>query len=264
MNTIPTIFLLCLGAAAVAAVGFLIVHRLVKIDLDQHQNFLDAMLSIVGTLVSILLGLLVAAALDHYHTLEQNVDNEASNVSEIFRLTFGLPLESRNHIRALCGQYCLEVVNQEWPMMAQGQSSDKVFIVYAKLMTEIVGFKPNDNGETNVHSAMINAIQQVGDCRRARLLALQSTWTKQLMPMLLMCSGIVLTFAFLYVKRGAILHGVLICLVAVALGGNIGLVFLLGNPFSGDWKIQPLGFIYNIKLLERARTEPELKKMLLQ
>jgi hypothetical protein len=264
MTTIPTIIILCAIAAVVAAFGYITMHRLVKIDLERHQNFLDAMLSIVGTLVSILLGLLVAAALDRYHTLEQNVDSEATNVSQIFRLSFGLPEPSRTNIRKLCYQYCMEVVNDEWPLMAHGKSSDKVFFVYVDLMKEIVKFKPSDNGETNIHNALIAAIQAVGDGRRERLLALQSTWTKQLMPMLLLCSGIVLTFSFLYVKRGAILHGVLICLVAIALGGNLGLVFLLGNPFSGDWKIQPQGFVYNLKLLERAKTEPAMRKELLE
>lgn len=264
MTTIPTIVILCAIAAAVAAFGYMTMHRVVKIDLDRHQNFLDAMLSIVGTLVSILLGLLVAAALDHYHSLEQNVDSEATNISQIFRLTFGVPEPARTSIRKLCFVYCQQVVDEEWPLMAQGKHSDKVFLTYVELMKEIVKFKPADNGETNLHSALISAIQAVGDGRRERLLALQSTWTKQLMPILLMCSGIVLTFSFLYVRRGAILHGVLICLVAIALGGNLGLVFLLGNPFSGDWKIKPIGFVYNLKLLERAKSDPVLEKVLLE
>src|SRR5437667_5934218 len=111
MSPIPSIFLLSAGAAIIAVVGFFIVHRILKpIDLTEHQSFLDAMLSIVGTLVSILLGLLVAAALDHYRSLEQSVDTEAASVAQVFRLTIGLPEEAQRKIRQICVDYSNGVV----------------------------------------------------------------------------------------------------------------------------------------------------------
>ncbi len=263
MLHIPSIFILSAAAAIVAVIGFSIVHRLVKpIDLSEHQGFLDAMLSIVGTLVSILLGLLVAAALDHYQSLEQSVDSEAAAVAQIYRLSGGLPNDVGITIRQLCNNYSRDVVQDEWPAMAKGHSSHKVLGDYVQLIATIVNFHPNNNGETNIHTALLSSMQQIGDCRRQRLLVLHSMWTTHLMPVLLMCSAIVLAFAYLYVKRGAFFHGVLICFVAVALGGNLGLVFLLSNPFSGDWQIQPRGFELNNQLLQEVKTEPELKKLL--
>jgi hypothetical protein len=263
MFPIPSIFLLSAAAAIVAVIGFSIVHRLVKpIDLNEHQGFLDAMLSIVGTLVSILLGLLVAAALDHYQSLEQSVDTEAASVAQIFRLSGGLPKDTRNKIRQFCTDYSEEVINDDWPAMAKGNSSHKVFVTYLRLLSEIVDFHPSNNGETNIHTSLLSSMQQIGDCRRQRLLVLHSAWTKHLMPVLLMCSAIVLAFAYLYVRRGALLHGILICFVAVALGGNLGLVFLLSNPFSGDWQIQPRGFELNGQLLQEVKSEPELQHLL--
>jgi hypothetical protein len=109
---------------------------------------------------------------------------------------------------------------------------------------------------------LITAVQEVGDCRRKRILALHSNWTNQLMPMLITCAVIVLVFAFLYMRKGAVLHAVLICFVAIALGGNIGLVFVLSNPFKGDWKLLPRGFIYNIQLLKEVTQDPEFTSLL--
>jgi hypothetical protein len=260
----PSIFLFSGGAAIVAVLGFLIVHRLVKpIDLDEHQRFLDAMLNIVGTLVSILLGLLVAAALDHYQSLDESIDSEAANVFEIVRLTTGLPAETQKQLRDICVDYSRQVVEDEWPAMAQkGEPSQKVMVTYARMVVTIVKFKPGNEGESNLHQALVSSVQQIGDARRKRLLVLHSNWTSQLMPLLLMCSGIVLAFAYLYMKRGAILHGVLICLVALALGGNLGLVFLLSNPFAGDWKIQPRGFELNNELFKKIAANKEILKTL--
>jgi hypothetical protein len=263
MGSIPSLFLLCGAAAVIAAIGFVIVHRLVKpIDLDEHQGFLDAMLSIVGTLVSILLGLLVAAALDHYRAIEQSVDTEAANVAQVCRLSHGLPEKTQKRILGLGSRYCYLVVHEEWPAMARGEGSAKVFQTYGEIISEVVKYRPSSEGESNIHAALISAMQQIGDGRRQRILVLKSSWTEHLMPVLLMCSAIVLIFAYLYVRRGAVLHGVLICLVAVALGGNLGLVLLLGNPFSGDWKIQPKGFEFNLDVLQRMGVTPEPDKPL--
>jgi Protein of unknown function (DUF4239) len=263
MFPIPSIILLSASAAIIAVTGFLLVHRLVKpIDLGEHQGFLDAMLSIVGTLVSILLGLLVAASLDHYQTLEQSVDNEAANVGQVYRISNGLPKGVREKLQADCNRYCDQVVQDEWPAMAKGEYSHKVLFTYIKMLEEIVTYEPTTNGKTNLHSSLLGAMQQIADCRRQRLLALHSAWGAHLMPVLLMCSGIVLAFAYLYVRKGAVLHAVLICFVAIALGGNLGLVFLLSNPFSGDWQIRPRGFELNKQIFQEVQTSSDLKSLM--
>lgn len=261
MDFIPSIVLLSGGAAVVAIIGFAVVNRLFKpINIDEHQGFLDAMLSIVGTLVSILLGLLVAASLDHYQTIEQSVDTEASAISQVVRLSTGLPPPVRKNLRRLATEYTDRVVNDEWPSMAKGKPSEKTLLTLAQLIGEVAVFKPADNGETNLHAALIAAVQQTADCRRQRLLVLKSAWKDHLMPVLLICSCIVLGFAFLYVRKGAVLHAILIGFVAIALGGNLGLIYLLSNPFSGDWKIQPRGFMLNALLQDKLRKMPELKR----
>jgi len=263
MDNVPSIFVLTGGAAVVAVVGFVIVHRLAKpINLEEHQGFLDAMLSIVGTLVSIVLGLLVAAALDHYQDIVRSVDAEAASVTQIFRLSSGLPGDVQKTLHQLCIDYCDEVINEEWPAMARGELSNKVLATYAQIVAEVVKFHPSNDGESNLHSALISAMQQIGDCRRQRILALHSPWIGHLMPILLVCAAIVLAFTYLYVRRGAIFHAFLIGLVAIALGGNLGLVFVLSNPFSGDWRIPPRAFELNVKLLQEVKSMPELYKLL--
>ncbi len=262
MNDLPGLVIVVAGVA-IAAIAFFVVQRLAKpIDMEQHQSFLDAMLNIVGTLVSILLGLLVAAALDHYQTLEQNIDAEAANVFHLCRLSLGLPPERATKIRQLAAQYCDEVVNDEWPAMADGKGSEKVSLTLVKIVGEVVQFHPINDGQSNLHNAMLASMQQISDSRRQRLLVLHSSWSRHLLPILLMCALIVLVFAFLYMRRGARLHGVLICFVALALGGNIGLVYVLSNPFNGDWKIEPKGFEMNQEIIREIKANPALFKIL--
>lgn len=64
MSGLPIVLVVCLGSAILAMASFTLTRKLLKpIDISEHQTFLDAMFNIVGTLVSLILGLLVAAAL---------------------------------------------------------------------------------------------------------------------------------------------------------------------------------------------------------
>jgi hypothetical protein len=247
---IPAIVLFTLGSAVLAMIGFVAVRKLSKpINLDEHQTFLDAMCNIVGTLVSILLGLLVAASLDTYQTLEQTIDQEANSAAEVFKLSRGLPNPLQGQVQTLCERYCQEVVNIEWPCMAKGLPSLVVFKTSALLTDEIVRFKPANDGETNIQASLLQSVETMGNCRRARILALYSTRNQILLPLLVICAVTVMLFAYLYVKHVSALQAILIGCVAVALGGNISLVYLLSKPFDGDWKLQPRGFILNLKSL---------------
>jgi hypothetical protein len=250
---IPIIVLLSLGAAVLAMIGFAAVRKFSKpIDLVEHQTFLDAMCNIVGTLVSILLGLLVASALDTYQSLERTVDVEADAVAQIFRFSRGLPDPLQGEMQTLCEQYCDEIIRVEWPSLAKGVPSRKTFITFTQITDDVVRFKPADNGQTNVQASLLQAIQQIGDCRRTRVLALSNRRNEILMPLLAICAITVMLFTYLYVKHVSTLQAVLIACVAVVLGGNISLVYLLSKPFEGDWRLQPRGFELTLRTLREV------------
>ncbi len=48
-----------------------------------------------------------------------------------------------------------------------------------------------------------------------------------------------------------VLHSFLICFVAMALGANLGLIFMLSHPFDSDWAIQPKSFEVNSRLIRK-------------
>ena len=263
MNSIPQLVICSVGAALLTIFCFAFFRKLPRpFNHDDDQKFLDAMLSIVGTLISIVIGLLVAFALDHYQSIEQTVDQEAANVSQIFRVSIGVDPKTRTTIRALCADYNKEIIENEWPAMQRGEVSKGAFTIYAKLMSTIANYDPQTQGQSNIHASLISSGQELGNDRRQRILVLRSSWIGHVMPVLLMCALIVLIFAFSYVRKGEVFHGFLLALVALALGGNLGLVFLLSHPFSGEWQIQPRGFELNQQLIREIQATPELNLLI--
>ena len=254
MSGLPTVIVVCLGSAILAMASFALTRKLLKpIDISEHQTFLDAMFNIVGTLVSLILGLLVASALDQYQNLERAVDNEAASVAEVYRFSRGLQEPTRSQIQGLCERYCQLVISEEWPALAKGQVSQSVFETFCLLNDEVVLIHPTHDGESNLQASMLESLDTVGAGRRERLLTLNNTREHLLGPILLAGAVIVLAFAFFYVKHNSVFHSVVITFVAIALGGNMALIYLLSKPFEGDWKIQPRAFELNLQARQMLR-----------
>lgn len=251
MLNISVITWCCFAAVLLSLGGFLLSRRYVnQTEMDLHQPFLDATLTIVGTLVSILLGLLVANSIEFYESVVATANNEATAVADVMRLAHGLPSATKVPLVKLCIDYNHEVENVEWAAMQHGHHSPGAAILYMKINEAVLAFSPSTNRENNVHAAMIAAVEQLGDCRRSRLMVMHSTWCHRILPVVGMCAIIVLVYTYLYTRREKRrLHATLISFVAICLGANIAMIFLLRSPFSTDWKIEPFGFRLNDELL---------------
>lgn len=212
------------------------------------------MLTILGTLVSVLLGLLVSSADEQYRALEDSVNREATGINEVFRLSRGLPSATASVLQDRCIEYCDTVISKEWPSMERGEVSTVVTEVFTSLSDTIVQFRPSNDGEAALQGAILNEVSEVGQDRGLRIVASRSTWTWRLLPLIFTCAMVVLVCSYLYVAQGSMfLHSVLVGLVAITLGTNIGVIFLMTRPFASEWTIQPDGFELRAKIMREFR-----------
>jgi uncharacterized protein YneF (UPF0154 family) len=237
--------------------GLFISAKTIKIDLQKNGELIVAMLTILGTLVSVLLGLLVSSANDQYQSLEECVNGESASVNQVFRLARGLPQPTASTLQNQCIEYCDRVLGEEWPSMKRGEMSASVSKILARLSDEVVQFHPNNDGESNIQSAIISAAANVGHDRGVRIVASRSSWTRRMLPLILTCAIVVLACSYLYAGKGSLrLHAVLVSLVAITLGTNIGVIFLMTRPFSSEWAIKPEGFELHVKAMRDYKNSP--------
>jgi len=231
------------GFIVIALAGLHITTRFVKIDMEKSGELVVAMLTILGTLVSVLLGLLVSSADEQYRSLEECVSTEATSVGQVFRLARGLPLPQCKTLQKLCIEYSTRVTNEEWQAMKHGKGSSAVTEVYTRLSDEMTSFQPANSREEALQSAIIETTSQIGQSRATRIVASRSNWGERLLPLIFTCAIVVLACSYLYVGQGSmLLHSVLVGFVAVTLGVNIGVIFLMTRPFSSEWAIEPESF----------------------
>lgn len=227
----------------VAIIGLIVVRKTVKTKLLRHHHGVsEAMLGVVGTLFSVLLGFMVAGAMDRYHDARQVAENEANDLADVFRLSKGLSNPHRVRIRNLCRQYAIVMLEKEWKLMENAEISSEAYDIYINLWEAAESIKPLDDRESNIHQQLLQSMTEMGESRRARVVASQTQPPWALWVVVICGAGIIIGFTYFFATQWAVMHAVMTSLVAVSLGLNIWLLSVYSYPFSGEMGIQPRMF----------------------
>ncbi len=240
MNTIAHAVILVAVLVGLAISGQIIFRLFIKPDsLVEHHGPAEAMLGVVGTLYSVLLGFLVAGAMEKYAEAKMHTEMEANGVANIFRLARGFEPDDRVRCRQLCREYAKEVEEVEWPLMESRGNINHQWQSYQKLWEAVVSVSPQNEREINLHAAAVQAMEDVGMNRRTRILIAKTGPSTTLWVVLAIGALITIGFTFVFSSKWAAIQALMTSLVAATLGLNMWLLAVYSSPFSGDLKINP-------------------------
>jgi hypothetical protein len=244
MNTLGHAVILVAIFVAFSLIGQWLVKGRVQIEvLEQHHSAAEGMLGVVGTLFSVLLGFMVAAAMARYGDAQMHVEQEANNVASIFRLARGLSDDDRPRLRQLCRDYAKEVVDIEWSQMEKHVKINHGWAGYQKLWEGVVAVVPENDRQSNLQQALNEAMMNVGEHRRARLVLAQQELPNALWIVVVFGSVITIGFTYVFMSQFQHVHGFMTTMVAATLALNIWLLSAYSSPFSGELQIKPMMFL---------------------
>lgn len=243
MNTLGHAVILVSIFVAITLVGQWLVKGRVEVEvLEKHHSAAEGMLGVVGTLFSVLLGFMVAAAMARYGDAQMHVEQEANCVASVFRLARGLSNDDRPRLRQLCRDYADEVVSLEWDQMERREKINHGWEGYQKLWEGVVAVVPENDRQSNIQQALNEAMMGVGEHRRARLILAQQDLPNALWIVIVFGSVITIGFTYVFMSAFPHIHGFMTTMVAATLALNIWLLSAYSSPFSGELRIKPLMF----------------------
>lgn len=244
MNTVAHAVILIVIFVSVALIGQWLVSKVVKREvLELHHSAGEAMMGVVGTLFSVLLGFMVASAMDKYHDCQMHGEQEASSVASIFWVARGFSSVDRPRLRALCREYVDEVINVEWPQMEAGKKLNNIADPYQKLWDAAVSVVPENDRQSNLQQGLIASMQNLGEHRRARIILSQKAMPGALWGVIIFGALMTLALSFIFASQFPKVQSFMITLVASALALNIWLLAAYSHPFSGELKLPPSMFL---------------------
>ena len=177
--------------------GLTLVQRLVSPGLRQEHNDVAGFIyAVLGVAYAVLLAFVVIAVWEQYQAARDTTNREANELAEIYWLAYQLPESEGRQVQELAQSYARVVVEEEWPLMEDGQFSPQAWALVDEIRQRIGQFEVSTSNEQVLQDQGLTRVHDLADARRLRLLETHEDIPTILWVVLL--SGGVITIGFTY------------------------------------------------------------------
>jgi protein-S-isoprenylcysteine O-methyltransferase Ste14 len=226
---------------AVAALN--LVNRLIPTTLrEDHNDVAGFIYAVVGVVYAVLLAFVVIAVWQNYEAARDTTVREADELAEIFFLAHRFPEPERTRIQELARSYARVIVDEEWPLMAEGRSSPRAWETLDDLRAAVQAYEPRTETEQVLYGEELDRLNGLGDARRDRLIEAQMGIPAILWFVLVLGGVITVGFTFLFGLRSNLAHTLMVAALTALLAMVLFTIGALEYPFSGSVRLPPSAF----------------------
>ena len=183
----------------------------------QHNDVAGFIYAVLGVSYAVLLGLMLIAVWEQWNAAQDVASDEANELAGIFWFAHALPQPEGRHIQELARSYAQVVVEEEWPLMAQGRSSPKAWATLDELRGTILGLDPPTGAQQVRYNQVLEQLHGLGDARRERLLAANEGLAPILWVVLIGGGVITISFTYLFGLDNTVVHTLMVAALAMIL-----------------------------------------------
>jgi Protein of unknown function (DUF4239) len=245
---ISTGLLIVAVAILIAVGGLVLVQRLYTTERrKQHNDVAGFIYAVLGVAYAVLLGLVLIAVWEKWDAAETVTADEANELAGIFVYAHALPQPEGRHVQELVRSYERVVVEEEWPLMAQGRSSPEAWDTLDELRGTILGLQPPKGARRTGYDQMrydemLEQLHDQGNARRERLLAAEQGLPPILWVVLILGGVITVGFTYVFGLENTLVHLLMVAALALIVSMSLFTVAALDYPFNGDIRIHPTAY----------------------
>lgn len=206
------------------------------------KDTLDHFSGLNRTLFSFILALSIVSAQTSLTKATEDVSREGASLINLQWATRPLPATSRERVRDLTRQYTTTVIDEEWPAMAKGGSSAHAQSIYDELRRTLQDTQ-DTQGSSKQEDAFARdslvALREVGDARRARILAVSHGIPPYLWIGLLLSALLLVAAAAAQIRAVTWTSIFTIGLLALLVSAVLSVLSAMNHPYSGGIHVEP-------------------------
>lgn len=234
-----------------SVLGLIFTRRFLKTsEMRLQHDITDPYSQFVAMLFAVLLGFMVADSMQRFADARITVQHEASGLGNVYRLAEGLPDQERDHLRSLCKKYAKEVIEDEWPKLANKQDSKLAWDTYCSLWKSCSTYEPITQRQVNAQAQLLSAMESVGENRRMRMEALHAGLPAELWVVLMLGGASTIIFTYFFAADSLRVQIFMVAMVSLVICLNLFLLMTYNDPFSGDVQVTPSAFETQLHLYE--------------
>jgi hypothetical protein len=227
----------------VAVAGLILVQRLVPSALrEDHNDVAGFIYAVLGVTYAVLMAFVVIVVWEDYERARDTVETEANELAGVYFLADRFPEPDRERVQDLARSYARTVVEEEWPLMERGRTSEHAGMLLQELRLKLENVDVSTGAGQVLYDQGLTREHQVSDARRLRLLEVSQGLPKILWVVLLGGGVVTVSFTYLFGLKNNWAHALMVAALTLVICGILFTIRTLDYPFAGQAEIQPTAF----------------------
>ncbi|WP_405576692.1 DUF4239 domain-containing protein [Streptomyces sp. NBC_01092] len=207
-------------------------------DDSDHDERVTFLVEVVGVFYALLVGLVAVGAYDHYVEVKRLVNQEASQLTTVYRAAQSFPNSRRCRLQSQVRNYAENVIDDVWPKQKQGEIEEdrgRLDAVFESLMF----YKPQNEQESNAQSVTLEAFNDYNNLRRERQGEVEIGLLPVLYTVIFLGAAVTLGATWGLVGVRLIDHMAITGLLSLFIGVFLSLIVALDYPLQDSNSIPP-------------------------
>jgi hypothetical protein len=205
-----------------------------------HAEISAPMLGVVAALFGLLLAFVIIIAYENFLDARSNQSEEADALASIVRDSDAFPGGTR--VRAAVGEYVREVVDDEWPLMHDGNPSVRAADAMTGLFAAFRTVEPRTESAKAFYADAVEQLNLALEARRDRLEAAEGGLPVEIAALIVFSCLVIVGYAVLVGSPHYGFHALGPAAIGVVVAFSLVVLVDLSYPFSGDLSITPEDF----------------------
>lgn len=242
--------LMVLSGATMGDVGLRVARRVTPYSmLRRHRAAQTAIFAIVGTIYGLIAAFVVVVVWENFSDTDATVSREANALGDLEQMSRGFDVVIRRQVQEAARTYALQVVEDEWPEMQKGASSERAHAALIELWHVYTDMGPRQR-QTPLYNHSVTRLNEIDDNRRLRLTASKER-VPLIMWVMLYAGGLATIMLGLFFESPYDrFHRMMVTLLAGTVMFSIFLIASLEGPFDGDIKVESTAFQFVLKNMQ--------------
>jgi hypothetical protein len=223
-----------------ALAGLVLVHRLVPTPLrESHTAVAGIIYMPLSGLVGVVTAFTVFFVWQQFDAAYKTTQREASELADVYWHADDFSDLDRQEVHQLAQAYAQVVIEEEWPLMAQGRESTRAWEIVDEIRRCLDKVEPRTSAEQALYSREVTQFDAMVNDRRLRLLESREALPLTLWSVLLIGAPLLITFTYLFGVKNFLVHMVMVAALTLVLTSVLFTIRSLEYPFSGDIQVKP-------------------------
>jgi hypothetical protein len=226
--------------AGISVLGSLLTRKRVRRWLGEppaQNEVLSYYIAATGVVYGIILGLIAVGVWENYIRINNYVEEEAANLSALYRDVNSYPEPSRSQLTGELKQYTYYLVKEAWPLQEKGIVSSNGVDLMNHFQESLFAFEPHTEGQKIVHNSCVLTYNDYISLRRLRIENVTREVPYMIWWVVFFGALINLILSWLFVVKNGALHVLMNALLGALIGSLIFLIITLDFPFKGWFRI---------------------------